>query len=519
MPKSPLADPAFRSLWVAEGVSGIGTWMQTVGAQWMLVHQAHAATLVSIVQAASLLPVMFVSLPAGVLADLLDRRQLLLAAQGGMAVIAALLAVLTAVHLTTPTLLITLTFLLGCGQALTNPAWQAIQPTLVSREQIPAAAALNSMNVNISRAIGPALAGVIVAVSGSWVVFTINAVSFTGVLIALARWHEHPDSRTSAQTLLPAMRSGTRYLRYAPGVRRILLRAGLFVVPASALWALLAIVASQRLRIGSGGYGLLLAALGVGAVAGALTLSRIRQRMSSNAILVVFSLVFAAGIAVAGTVTNTPAVVVAMVISGVAWLAVLSTLNTVMQLALPAWVRARALSMYLIVFMGGQGVGSLLWGAIAGPLGTPAALVIAAVVLAAGVVTFAWIPLHSLTETMDRTIAHFPEPTLAFTPAPDDGPVIVAVIYRVPADQAGSFVTAMGKLSESRQRTGATRWGLFRDAGDAERYVELFEVPSWSEHELQHQERVTGFDADILTETRRYAADDPEVRHLIAVQT
>jgi MFS family permease len=435
VPKSPLADPVFRSLWVAQAVSGIGTWMQTVGAQWMLVHQAHAATLVSIVQAASLLPVLFVSLPAGVLADLLDRRQLLLAAQSGMAVIAALLAVLTAVHLTTPTLLITLTFLLGCGQALTNPAWQAIQPVLVPRDQIPAAAALNSMNVNISRAIGPALAGVIVAVSGSWVVFTINAVSFIGVLFALARWHEHSDNRTSTQAMLPAMRSGTRYLRFAPGVRRILLRAGLFVVPASALWALLAIVASDRLRIGSGGYGLLLGALGVGAVAGALTLSRIRQRMSSNAILVVFSLVFAAGTAVAGTVTNTPAVVVAMVISGVAWLAVLSTLNTVMQLALPAWVRARGLSMYLIVFMGGQGVGSLLWGAIAGPLGTPATLVIAAVVLAAGVVTFAWFPLHSTTETLDRTIAHFPEPTLAFTPAADDGPVIVAVIYRVSADR------------------------------------------------------------------------------------
>jgi MFS family permease len=489
VPKSPLADPTFRSLWLAQAGSGVGTWMQTVGAQWMLVHQAHAATLVSIVQAASLLPVMFVSLPAGVLADLLDRRQILIAAQSGMAVIAALLAVLTATHLTTPTLLIIMTFLLGIGQALTNPAWQAIQPMLVPREQIPAAAALNSMNVNISRAIGPALAGVIVAVSGPWVVFAINAVSFSGVLVALVRWNEPSKSGTGAESLLPAMRSGTRYLRYAPGVRRILLRAGLFVLPASALWALLPIVASQRLNIGSGGYGLLLGALGVGAVVGALALSRIRKRMSSNAVLVVFSLVFAAGTATAGMVTNTPVVVIAMFISGIAWLAVLSTLNTVMQLVLPAWVRAR---------------------------GTAVTLVVAAVALAAGVVTFAWLPLHGRTETLDRTIAHFPEPTLAFTPDPDDGPVIVALIYRVPADRVDGFVSSMRELGQSRQRTGATRWGLFRDAGDAERYVELFEVPSWSEHELQHRERLTGYDADLLTETRQYTTGDPEVHHLIS---
>jgi MFS family permease len=516
VPKSPLADPTFRSLWLAQAGSGVGTWMQTVGAQWMLVHQAHAATLVSIVQAASLLPVMFVSLPAGVLADLLDRRQILIAAQSGMAVIAALLAVLTATHLTTPTLLIIMTFLLGIGQALTNPAWQAIQPMLVPREQIPAAAALNSMNVNISRAIGPALAGVIVAVSGPWVVFAINAVSFSGVLVALVRWNEPSKSGTGAESLLPAMRSGTRYLRYAPGVRRILLRAGLFVLPASALWALLPIVTSQRLNIGSGGYGLLLGALGVGAVVGALALSRIRKRMSSNAVLVVFSLVFAAGTATAGMVTNTPVVVIAMFISGIAWLAVLSTLNTVMQLVLPAWVRARGLSAYLIVFMGGQGLGSLLWGAIAAPLGTAVTLVVAAVALAAGVVTFAWLPLHGRTETLDRTIAHFPEPTLAFTPDPDDGPVIVALIYRVPADRVDSFVSSMRELGQSRQRTGATRWGLFRDAGDAERYVELFEVPSWSEHELQHRERLTGYDADLLTETRQYTTGDPEIHHLIS---
>lgn len=490
--------------------------MQTVGAQWLLIHQAHAATLVAIVQAASLLPVMFVSLPAGVLADVLDRRQALLAAQGGMAVIAVLLTALTAANLTTPALLITMTFLLGCGQALTNPAWQAIQPMLVPREQIPAAAALNSMNVNISRAIGPALAGMILAVSSAWVVFAINAVSFAGVLVALARWHEPEDARTGTQTMLPALRSGTRYVRHAPGVRRILVRAALFVVPASALWALLAIVANQSLRIGSAGYGLLLAALGAGAILGALVLSRIRERLSPNAIIGLFSLVFAAGTAVAGTVRSTPVVVVVMFVSGIGWLAVLSTLNTSMQLSLPAWVRARGLSVYLVVFMGGQGLGSLLWGAIAGPLGTRAALVAAAALLAAGVITLAWLPLHKGTGTLDRTIAHFPVPALAITPVPGDGPVIVALAYRVRAAQADSFIAAMRKLRVSRQRTGATRWGLFRDAGDPERYVELFEVPSWSEHEMQHRERLTGFDADLLTETRRYADGDPEIHHLIA---
>ncbi|MGW5389433.1 MFS transporter [Streptomyces koyangensis] len=514
---APLRGRTFRVLWSAQLGSNVGTWMQTVGAQWMLVQQPNAPTLTAAVQAASLLPVLFLSLPAGVLADVLDRRALLMALSGVMAALCAALAALTAAGLTTPAVLIALTFLIGCGQALMSPGWQAMQPELVPREQIPAAAALGSLNVNVARAIGPAVAGLLVAATGPDVVFALNAVSFLGVLAALLGWHRaRHGAGDDRERMRPALASGTRYVRNAPGVRRVLLRSGLFVVPASALWGLLPVVAERRLGLGSGGYGLLLGALGAGAIVGAVTIGRVRERLGRNVLLAVSTVAFAAGTLAAAVLRQPVPVAVVLVVAGVGWLYALSTLNTTLQLALPGWVRARGLAVYLMVFMGGQGVGTLLWGLLADGVGTAETLLVSTGLLLASAASLAWLPLRGKTGTLDRAIvAPWPEPALALPVDPDDGPVLVEVAYEVPEDRAERFRAAMAEAAVSRRRTGALRWNLYQDAADPRRWVEVFEVASWSEHLRQHGARLTGYDAELLTAARDLAEGEPEVRHLV----
>lgn len=514
---APLRAKNFRRLWLAQLVSNVGTWMQTVGAQWMLVHQANAATLTSMVQAASLLPVLFVSLPAGVLADVLDRRRLLLAISVAMTCVSAVLALLTAAGLTTPTVLIALVFLIGCGSALTGPGWQAIQPELVPREQIPAASALGSLNVNVARAIGPAAAGAIVALSGPDVVFGINAVSFVGVVVALARW-KRPSATSSGspERMRSAVASGMRYVRNAPGVRRVLLRSGLFVVPASALWGLLPVVSSSRLGLGAGGYGLLLGALGLGAIVGAVTIKTVRTLMGRNTLLAISTVAFAGGSAVAALVTQPLMVAVVLVVTGVGWLFSLSTLNTTLQLALPAWVRARGLAVYLMVFVGGQGVGTLLWGLLADVTGTTTALVAATALLLLGAASLLRWPVLTPTGTLDREIVvPWPEPMLVLDPAAEQGAVLLEATYEVPEDRTSEFQEAMAAVAVSRRRTGAAHWALYRDAEQTETWVEVFEVPSWQEHLLQHEGRLTGYDAELLQKARDIAGGAPVVRHLV----
>ncbi|MDX6354214.1 MAG: hypothetical protein QOF98_1117, partial [Streptomyces sp.] len=415
----------------------------------------------------------------------------------------------------TATVLIALTFLVGCGQALMGPGWQAIQPELVPREQIPAAAALGSLNVNLARAVGPAVAGLIVAATGPEVVFGINAASFLGVVVALLVWRR-PAQRTAVpERLRPALASGTRYVRHAPGVRRLLLRAALFVVPASALWGLLPVVSSTRLGLGSSGYGLLLGALGLGAIAGAVTIKRVRALLGRNALMAVSTAAFALGAAACAILTEPALIAVVLVIAGVGWLYALSTPNTTLQLALPGWVRARGLALYLMVFMGGQGVGTLLWGVVAGAAGSRATLLIAAGLLVVGAATAGRWPLFARTGTFDRDIvAPWPEPALAWDPVPEDGPVLIEVTYRVTAADTSAFRAAMVSVAESRRRTGATQWSLFRDT-DSGSWVEVFQVASWGEHLRQHGERLTGYDAELLERARALAEEEPGIRHLV----
>jgi MFS family permease len=517
---APLRSPIFRALWIAQFVSNLGTWMQVVGAQWMLVDDPRAAVLVPLVQTATTLPVMLLALPSGVLADLIDRRRLLIATQGAMAAGVGLLATLTGFGLTTPTVLLTLLFVIGCGQALTAPAWQAIQPDLVPSHQIPAAAALGSMSMNGARAIGPAIAGALVSLTGPTIVFALNAVSFVGIVLVLLSWRRPiPRNDFPPERALAALSAGGRYIRRSPVVRRILLRTVLFIAPGSAVWGLLPVVARDQLDLGSAGYGMLLGALGVGAVLGAFALSNLRSRFQENTLLIAGAAGFALATAVLALVHNAVAVAAGLVIGGTAWLLTLSSLNASMQLSLPSWVRARGLSVYQLVFMGGQAIGSVLWGVLAGSTSTVVSLLVAAALLVFCGVSVAWWPLHAATGNLDLTPStHWPEPTLVFEPEPLDGPVLVITSYRVAPENEEAFLAAMAVLGRSRQRTGAAMWRLFRSVEQEATFVETFVVRSWGEHMHQHYTRLTGQDQLIEQNVEQYTEGPAISQHYLAVR-
>ena len=326
-----------------------------------------------------MLPDVMFGIVGGVLADTLDRRRLLMVVQGALVVATSALAALTIAGRMSPVLLLMFTFVIGTGSVLVTPAYQSLVPELVPHGQIPAAAQLSSINVNLARAIGPAIAGLLIAYIGVGAVFAIDAATFLVYGVVVALWRPGPDMTPQIpERFVSALRAGGRYVRYAPVVRRILLRAALFLVPASALWALLPLVASRRLGLGAGGYGLLLGALGVGAIAGASVLSRVRARLSPNALIGLTGGVFAAALVAVVLVRSTVGVVIVLLPAGMAWVGMLATLNTLLQLFLPRWVRARGLSVYQMVLFGAQGLGAVAWGAVADSFGLTLTFLVAA---------------------------------------------------------------------------------------------------------------------------------------------
>ncbi|WP_316519927.1 MFS transporter [Kitasatospora brasiliensis] len=517
---SPLRRRVFRDLWLAQFTSNVGSWMQTVGAQWLLL--GHGAAQVSMVQLAAGLPVLFLALPAGVLADLVDRRRLLLAMQAAMALVAAALTVLAFTGQLGPWTLLGLTFLLGCGNALNGPAWQAVQPSLVPREELRQAAALGAVNMNLARAVGPALGGVLVAALGVGWTFAVNAASFLAILAVLATWRPGAAARAprpgqEREHLIAALRAGGRYVRSAPRIRRILLRSALFVPGASALWALLPVSAHESLGLGAAGYGLLLGAVGLGAVVGAAVLPAMSGRLGGNGALALAGAVFAGALVTLAVSRSVPVAFLALALTGAAWIAALSTLNASLQVALPAWVRARGSAFYLLVFQGGNALGSLVWGQLAQHVGVSLTMALAALALLGGVLSLRRLPL--LGGKADPSLSEaWPEPRLAVEPAPQDGPVLVTVTYRVREERALAFVAAMRKVESSRRRTGAVSWGLYRDAAQPEQFVETFTVTSWSEHCAQHHGRYTGADHAFETEARELLAQKPVVAHAMTVR-
>jgi MFS family permease len=498
-------------------ISWIGTWMQTVGAQWLLVDAPNAAVLVSLVQAANALPVMLLALAGGVLADSFDRRWLLFTIQAYFFMVGVLLAVLTAAGQMPPALLLAFTFALGAGAAVQLPGWIASVPELVPRTALRAASRLDLVGVNVSRAIGPALAGLVIAhLGGVPMVFALNAVSVVPFAIALLFWRRpQPGLDNPRERFVPALRAGGRYVWHEPVVRRILLRAVMFVAPAMALWALLPLIANRRLGLGADGYGALFGALGLGAILGAVVLARVGNRLSTNAILNAAGVLYAAALAVIALAPSFPAALATLVVAGMSWMAVTSTLQAELQLILPSWVRARGVAIYTVTFMGSQAGGALLWGLVANRAGLQPTVLLAAIVVVAGAVAGVFWRVPETGHLDPQPAVYWGDARLAFDPEPDTGPVLVTVEYRVTPQRQPAFLEAMDHLRRSRRRTGATRWELYRDGQRPDRFVEIFSVPSWEEHLRQHEGRLTA--TDRVVEEAALALSDPPARadHLL----
>lgn len=388
---APLGEPVFRSLWIAAVVSYTGTWMQNVGAGWYMTQLTDSPLMVSLVQGAATIPVFLAVLPAGALADMVDRRRLLLFTQSWMIVAAAALGVLTLFHATSPWLLLAFTFLLGLGAVMNDPAWQAITPDVVSPAQHASAVALNSAGFNVARAVGPALGGIVVATAGSGWSFLVNAASFFGVVYFLYQWKKAPHEPLATRGVGEAILEGVRYVRGAPQVRSVLIRTGAFSMGAASLLALLPVICQPH---GAQGYGFLLTCFGLGALAGAGLLPRLKLQYSVDGLVAGATLLFAAMTFLAGQVHIFEWLCLVLFTAGAAWIGILACFNVVAQTMCPSWMRARALSMYLLVLQGGMALGSAIWGELAARQGVPAALAWSALAMVIGLST---IRRHRLT--------------------------------------------------------------------------------------------------------------------------
>jgi MFS family permease len=517
-PWSPLRHRVFRSLWIAAVASHIGTWMHDVGAGWMMTELSPSPFMVALVQAAGTLPVFLLALPAGALADIVDRRRLLLWTTFALIAVATTLAMLTWLGAVDARLLLLFTFLLGVGAALTAPAWQSITPDVVPRDELAAASALSSAGVNVSRAIGPALGGLIVSAAGPAAVFALNAVSFLGIVAVLLRWTPVERQRTlPPEAVLGAMLAGARYVRHAPPVRAALVRNAAFVLGASAVWSLLPVVVRGELGLGPTAYGILLACIGVGAVCGAAFLPRLRAALGVDGLVVGATLLFAGVAATLAVAPPFSVLAVAMALGGVAWVACITSFTVAVQVSVPAWVRARALAFHLVVFFGAMTLGAAVWGRLASAETPATALTAAAALMALGTLLTPFFRLVGDAAANLAPALHWPAPIGPPAEEDDLGPVVVLIEYRVPADAADAFVDAMLPMRRIRLRDGATSWTLVRDLADRELFIESFTVGSWLEHLRQH-ERIT--EADRLVQDRSRAllapGTTPAVRHLAA---
>jgi MFS family permease len=478
------------------------------GGPVVLVEKHSSDVVVALVQTASLGPTLLLGLFAGVLADLFDRRRLLIFLQSYAVLVALALAVLTYLGRLGPTSLLMFTLAIGCASALTGPAWQAIQPEVVPREQIPAASILGSVSGNAARAIGLAIGGVVVALAGPAAVFAINAVSFAGIIVALVAWKRPTQlAPIEREHFSQAIITGLLYVNNSPIFRRILLRAALFLFPASALLALLPVAAAHRWHLGAAGYGVALGAIGFGAVLAVVVAAPLRQRVSNNVLLAASAAAY--GLAPLAVVELPFALATPiLVLSGMAWLITLTTLNAAAQLSLPRWVRARGLSVYLLVATGSQAIGSYAWGAIATRGGLDIGLLGSAVMLGAVALSVVVFPLRPCTGTLSVEISTaWPTPTLVFEPCPEDGPVLVTVRYEVAADNLEDFIEAMSAVRQSRLRTGGHSWRLYHSVGQPDTFLERFTVASGTEFERQRTERWFEYDTDGVAKAIGYTVD------------
>jgi MFS family permease len=502
---APLRIPLFRDRWIASTVSNLGTWMQDTAGTWLMTTLTASPLLIALMQTAASLPVLALGLLAGATADIFDRRRLLIFWQAWMLVSVAILAVLTFLGHISPWALLAFTFLLNIGSAMNNPAWQAIVPELVPRDLIADTVSLNAASNNLARAVGPALGGLMVAAfqrrvgAGAGAVFLLNALSFAGVIWVLVNWKRVPlfKSVLPSERIAGSIRSGLRYVRYSPQVQSSLLRAFTFTFFVSAIWSLLAVVAHRDLKQGALGYGILNGSLGLGALIAATVLGSLRRRITADKMIAIATLYQSFVLLVLAYVRTPWIIILVLVASGFAWTSTMATLNTSVQLAVPAWVQARAMGTYIMIFQGGMALGSIVWGFIAERSTTPIALACAATGM---LVTLPFVHRFKILQgpVPDHTPYQWKRPAPQLTGDTDEtsGPVRVSIEYLVPLENYAEFTRSIHDLRGVRLRDGAIRWGIYRDATNPERLNETFVMESWLDY-LRSRERVTAADAAI----------------------
>ena len=480
---------------------------------------APSPLLVALVQAATTLPIFLFALPAGALADIVDRRRILLVVTVVGILVASTMGLVVLADAMTPQLLLFFTFALGAGAAFTAPVWQAVVPGLVPREKLQPAVALNSVGTNISRAIGPALGGVVIVALGVAWPFLLNALSFGAVIIALLWWRPSPSASSDlpAERFWAAMRTGLRYAGASRPFKATLVRAVAFFSFAAAYWALLPLVARQEFGGGPAFYGFLLGSVGAGAVGGALLLPALKAKLGADNVVALGAVGMAAVLVVFALVRAPVVAAMASGLAGASWIAVLSNLNVSAQMALPEWVRARGLSIFITVFFGAMTLGSVIWGQVAALFGIPTALFAAAAGTVLGIVVSRPFKLQRNAELDLSPSMHWPEPVLAKSIEPDRGPVMITVDYRIEPKSAPAFLATLALLADARRRDGAYAWGVFEDVAKPGRYLEYFLEDSWLGH-LRHHERVSEADRALQEQVQSFHHGDgpPRVSHFLA---
>jgi MFS family permease len=511
----PLRVTVFRNLLVADVISDAGGFIQNVGAAWLMVSLGAGPIYVALTQTAASLPYFLLALPAGSAGDIVDRRKLILFTESWMMGVALILAILAIAGVLSPWILLVLTFALSAGGAFETPAWGAILPELVPKEDLAAASALNGIEFNLARAVGPALAGTIISVAGVATAFVANFVSFFGVILVVARW-KRPVRKRSAppESFSGATVAAIRYVGHSPAILTVLLRTGVVMFFSSALFALLPTV-SRSVNQHATGYGLLLGSFGGGAIIGALVMQFARDRWTMESIVSTGVVMLGLVILAMSGLHRLSTLAAVMLVGGAAWVVFISLINALIQNLAPEWVRARVLAIFILVYQGSYALGTAAWGAVAQRSGVGTALVYAglATIVTAAIALVA--PLPNSTADLSPW-NHWRMPVVIGDIGVDveKGPVLVTVEYAVIPKWTAEFVDAMHDYGRIRRRDGAYRWGIFRDTEVADRYLEMFLVNSWAEHLRQH-ERQTQADRELEGRIRSYLPGEPVVRHLI----
>ena len=516
---APLANQTFRNIWFASIFSNFGGLIQGVGAAWMMTSITTSENMVALVQASTTLPIMLFSIVAGAIADNFDRKNVMLVAQTFMFSVSTLLATVTYLGWISPWLLLAFTFLIGCGTALNNPAWQASVGDMVPREDVAGAVSLNSVGFNLTRSVGPAIGGAIVAFGGAASAFTANAASYLGLIATLLRWKTaRPAGTLPREEMGQAIVAGLRYVSMSPNLLKVFVRGFVFGFAAVAILALLPIVARDMMG-GPLTYGLLLGGFGIGAVAGAYFNTALRERLTSETIVRCAFAGFAASEAMIAFSSNVIVIAFAVLLAGACWVVALSLFNTIVQLSTPRWVVGRALSFYQTATFGGMAGGSWLWGSLAESQGVGGSLSVAAAVAAGGVLIGLLVPMPVFASLDLDPLNAFREPTLRLDILPRSGPIAVQVVYEISDGDLSEFLHLMAERRRIRIRDGAQAWGLMRDLQNPRRWTETYHTPTWVDY-VRHNTRRTKADAENFERLRALhrGSGPPEVRRMIERQ-